>query len=86
MELRVGDKVKVVDNGECYTTYTKFFSENNINPEIAARYMYGKSASKSGYYRVLAKHEHRSKVDTVCVIEDITSRVFLISEKGIEKL
>lgn len=41
-EYKAGDIVCLRNPGKAYSTYSKFFSENKIDPEIAARYQYGR--------------------------------------------
>ena len=74
--IRVGDIVKVVSPGQCYTTYVKWIERNVKTIREAALYRYNESIEAGGRYRVLyvAKHsaEHSSGLAdrVLCYIQE----------------
>ena len=96
--IRVGDIVKVVSPGQCYTTYVDWIECNVNSIREAALYRYNESIEVGGKYRVLYMGEHgRRSVDGVlCYIQkyivysngkiDDYLPCYLINVKGVEKI
>ena len=96
--IRVGDIVKVIRPGQCYTTYVGWIERNVKSIREAALYRYDESIEAGGEYRVLYMGEHgRSCVDgvlcyvqeySVCPSGKIDDRApcYLINIKGVEKI
>lgn len=93
--IRVGDIVKVVHPGQCYTTYVGWIERNVKSIREAALYRYDESVSAGGKYRVLYMGEHG--VDGIlCYIQeynvyssgkiDDRAPCYLINIKGVEKI
>ena len=87
-EYKVGDIVFLRNPGRAYSTYSEFFSENKIDPEIAARYQYG---SIMGDYvevgtkmRVVATGMHKLGFSMLVVQTLTNSSCWLIDEAGVE--
>ena len=87
-EYKVGDIVILKHPGEAYSTYSEFFSENKIDPEIAARYQYG---SIMGDYvetgtemQVVATGVHKYGFSMLVVQMLTNSSCWLIDADGVE--
>ena len=96
--IRVGDIVKVIRPGQCYTTYVGWIERNVKSIREAALYRYNESIEAGGKYRVLYMAEHgRSSADGVlCYIQehnvypsgkiDELAPCYLINIEGVEKI
>ena len=96
--IRVGDIVKVIRPGQCYTTYVGWIERNVKSIREAALYRYNESIEAGGAYRILYMAEHgRSSADGVlCYIQEYnvypSGKVedympcYLINIKGVEKI
>ena len=96
--IRVGDIVKVIRPGQCYTTYVGWIERNVKSIREAALYRYNASIEAGGEYRVLYIAEHgRNSVDGVlCYIQehnvypsgkiDELAPCYLINIEGVEKI
>ena len=56
--IRVGDIVKVIRPGKCYTTYIGWLEHNVKSIREAALYRYNESIEAGGKYKVLYMAEH----------------------------
>lgn len=87
--FKVGDRVKVINSGKAYQTYSDWFEENQISTGIAARYAYGQSVPEKihGTIKFIGKHR-TEKNKTLCLIEiDRTwdgSPFYLIEASGLK--
>lgn len=87
-----GDRVIIRDFGYVYSTYAKWFVENKIDAEIAARYQYNRDMEDSGIragdtVTVVAAGVHNTDEDAfVLAVEDNcwAKRVWLIGASGVE--
>ena len=96
--IRVGDIVKVIRPGQCYTTYVGWIERNVKSIREAALYRYNESIEADGEYRVLyvAEHERSSDDGVLCYVQkyavysngqiDEYSPCYLINIKGVEKI
>ena len=96
--IRVGDIVKVIRPGQCYTTYVGWIERNVKSIREAALYRYNESIEAGGKYKVLYMGEHgRSSDDGVlCYVQkyvvypggeiDELAPCYLINIKGVEKI
>ena len=96
--IRVGDIVKVIRPGQCYTTYVDWSECNVKSIREAALYRYNESIEAGGEYRVLyvAEHERSSSDGVLCYIQeynvypsgkiDELAPCYLINIKGVEKI
>lgn len=91
-EINVGDRVKVIDTGCAYSSYTEWVTKNA--PEFAVYYMYCASyfypsireIITASTFTVVAKAPHSDSTDkTLYLIQDEFARCFLFGEEGIEK-
>ena len=91
--IDVGDRVKIIDLGSKYTTYTKWFNDNE-KKELGLRYMYGIDMSQintNDTYTVWAKAPHgnydKTMVYAIGLAEEGTyGGILLINEKGLKKV
>lgn len=81
-EIKVGSRVKVINSGKCYTTYTEFF-EKHLLKEYIDRYKYGVCAEGGdGLYKVEFIGKNRWG-GAICVISN-GYHIFLINIDGLE--
>lgn len=90
--LRLGDKVRIVDPGCCYSTYHDWFKENKVNYEYATRYAYGQDVEKfkDKVGTIVAMGKHTTGNLMIYAVEFPFnwngSPVYLINEEeGVEK-
>lgn len=85
-EIEIGNFVKVIDAGKCYSTYTSFFGENHIDIEIAARYSFNESMHNGDVFKVIGVGRHCHTDVKIYVVKECIycGKVFLIGEDGIE--
>lgn len=91
-EINVGDRVKVIDTGCAYNSYTEWVTKNA--PEFAVYYMYCASyfypsireRITASTFTVVAKAPHSDFADRMLyLVQDEFARCFLLGEEGIEK-
>lgn len=91
-EINFGDRVKVIDTGCAYSSYTEWVTKNA--PEFAVYYMYCtpyfdpsiREIITASTFTVVAKAPHSDSIDkTLYLIQDEFARCFLFGEEGIEK-
>lgn len=98
-KFKLGARVKIIDNGELYTTYTSFFEENDIG-SLNVNYAYGVGMRiikkdyvarvlRCGYTkgcdpRIVYVIQLDNESANDCGIHE--SAVYLIEEKGLEEL
>ena len=96
--IRVGDIVKVVHPGQCYTTYVEWIERNVKSIREAALYRYNESIEAGGEYRVLymADHGRNCSDGVLCYIQEYNvypsgkvedyAPCYLINIEGVEKI
>lgn len=91
-EINVGDRVKVIDTGCAYSSYTEWVTKNA--PEFAVYYMYCASYFSpsireritASTFTVVAKAPHSDFADRMLyLIQDEFARCFLLGEEGLKK-
>ena len=91
-EINVGDRVKVIDTGCAYNSYTEWVTKNA--PEFAVYYMYCASyfypsireRITASTFTVVAKAPHSDSTNkTLYLIQDEFARCFLFGEEGLKK-
>lgn len=91
-DIEVGDKVKVINDGLIYTTYGKFFIDNNLENYLMINYQYNNSdIDMDDKYVVKYIGKHKDNGRTICVIKEVSwsedsGRVYLIEIDGIRKV
>ena len=96
--IRVGDIVKVIRPGQCYTAYIDWIERNVKSIREAVLYRYQESIEAVGKYRVLymAEHGRRSDDGVLCYVQEYNvfsngkiddyAPCYLINIKGVEKI
>lgn len=91
-EINVGDRVKVIDTGCAYSSYTEWVTKNA--PEFAVYYMYCASyfypsireRITESTFTVVAKAPHSDFADRMLyLVQDEFARCFLLGEEGLKK-
>ena len=81
---KVGDKVKVIDDRYCYTTYYQWFFENKITDECAMKWRYNFYPKNSErVFRVIATGKHNRDDVVIALITD-NYNTYLINIEGLE--
>jgi hypothetical protein len=91
--FEIGDRVRVVDPGEGYTTYADFFDYNGIPVVAAARYSYSRSVDQYEDWRnteyivqYIGKHENCNDTLYVIGVDTDWSPLYLIGEGGLKEV
>lgn len=91
-KINVGDRVKVIDTGCAYSSYTEWVTKNA--PEFAVYYMYCASyfypsireRITASTFTVVAKAPHSDFADRMLyLVQDEFARCFLLGEEGLKK-
>jgi hypothetical protein len=83
MELKKGDKVVVVDSGECYSTYEEWVKK--FAPALFEEWKRGFRDARNGRKGiVLATAPHTSYGHNLCFVRGENDTLFLISERGLK--
>lgn len=89
-ELKVGDKVKVIDYGLFFDKYYSWVKENINNRELKLKFDYGNVLSNGTICEVLHINKHNGSYntdETLAYIQDIKNkRCYLIDVNGLEKI
>lgn len=89
-KFKVGQTVKIVKPGECYTTYNDFFTNNNVPIGTATRYQYDRSLEDEDYndqtYIVdfVGKHHWQSEGALYVIHEVCSARTYLVNERALK--
>lgn len=81
MKLKVGDKVRVIDSGKQYATYTRFYER--YKTETTNPFVYDKRVcdGEIGVVKCIAPHEDRS---AGLVIINTKYNAYVIGVRGLE--
>ena len=83
-EPKVGDKVKVIDDGRVYSMYINWLITNNVSLESAIKWQCGKFPNNEEKYIIKEIHPHAElKKNVLALIEDEYS-AYIIDIKGLE--
>ena len=89
-EIKVGDKVKVINNGYCFDEYYDWVKENINNRELKLKFDYGNVLSNGTICEVLHINKHNGSYNTddiLAYIQDMENkRCYLINIEGLEKI
>ena len=89
-EIKVGDKVKVINNGYCFDEYYDWVEENINTRVLKLKFDYGNILPNETICEVLHinKHIHGYDADdTLAYIQDMENkRCYLINIEGLEKI
>ena len=85
--LKIGDKVKIIDRGQTYSTYEDFMIAH-ATKELCCRWNMGKTPNNNDkiyIVRTLAMHENNG--ETLAIIEDEDTyylNVYIVGSSGLE--
>ena len=89
-EIKVGDKVKVINNGYCFDEYYDWVEENINTRVLKLKFDYGNILPNETICEVLNINKHNygyNSDDTLAYIQDIENkRCYLINIEGLEKI
>ena len=89
-EIKVGDKVKVINNGYCFDEYYDWVEENINTRVLKLKFDYGNILPNETICEVLHinKHNHGYNADdTLAYVQDMKNkRCYLINIEGLEKI
>ena len=92
-EIKVGDRVKIVDSGKIYSGYWKWVADNVEDKGLIARYKYEGSPvwfDETYIVRAIAPHGGYTSTKLAyierVILEDYPSECILIEVNGIEKV
>lgn len=80
---KVGDKVKVINNGRTHSIYDKWLIKNNVNLKSAIKWKIGLSPENGGEYVIKEIHKHEYYDADLALIED-AKNAYIINIKGLE--
>lgn len=82
--INVGDKVKIIDGGKAYTTYTEWVMQNC--PEKAVYYRYNVYEANGIVGTVIKIAPHMITDIPLCYVETESNACYLIGIEGLEKV
>ena len=81
---KVGDRVKVIDDGKVYSMYINWLITNNVSLESAIKWQCGKLPNNEEKYIIKEIHPHTEfKKEVLALIED-EDNAYIINIKGLE--
>ena len=80
---KVGDKVKVINNGRTHSTYDEWLIKNNVNLKSAIKWKIGLFPENGGEYVIKEIHKHERYDADLALIED-AENAYIINIKGLE--
>ena len=84
--LKIGDKVKIIDNGQTYSTYENFMIAH-ATKELCCRWNMGKTPNNDKIYIVRTLAMHGNNGETLAIIEDENeyyASVYIIGSRGLQ--
>lgn len=78
----IDDKIIVVNNGQIYSSYNDWFTENSIPTTISKKFTRNR-IDVGNLGTIVATGPHANSGDTLYAIENENNKVFIIGEKGI---
>ena len=84
-KIKAGDKVKIIDGEEQYTTYNALFNQSKLSKEVISHFKSGTDLLPSLTYTVLEILEHENfECVYIAVIQNNFDDVYLIGVDGLE--
>ena len=85
-DIRVGDRVRIVNNGQTYSSYSDWIKRHVRNRADAAKWNHDRTAPQGyiGVVKYLARHERSYNGDIAYV--EIDNKCYMIGVKGLEKV
>lgn len=79
---KIGDKVKIIDDGECYGTYWTWFEDYNM----AMQFDYAMIPDTTKTYEVVAIGPHEEyKEEIIVAVENAEGKIYLVNSRGLVK-
>lgn len=85
-ELMVGDSVRVVDSGECYTTYSEWVEKHIVDPSAKYLWDYEQSCDNGDKGKILCIAPHEYGTAQLAYVQMTDRLCYLIGVKGLEKI
>ena len=84
--MKIGDKVKIIDEGKCYSSYKEWIKIHG--KKYLDNWEYGNlDFNKEDTYKIVAKTRHNDYDDMLYLIQnEKTKRVYIFGEEGIKKV
>ena len=84
--MKIGDKVKIIDGGKCYSHYKEWIKIHG--KKYLDNWEYGsRDFNKEDTYKIVAKTRHNDYDDMLYLIQnEKTKRVYIFGEEGIKKV
>lgn len=84
-KIKVGDKVKIIDAEEQYTTYNALFNNSKLSKEVISNFNRGVDLNTYCIYKVLEILEHENYDGVyIAVIQNDYDEIYLIGVNGLE--
>lgn len=81
---KVGDKVKVIDRGQTYPTYSEWLIENKVDIKYAIKWKNKNEPANGEFYTIVSLYPHSKEWDEVLALVDGENGTFLIGLDGLE--
>lgn len=87
-DIKVGDKVEIVNSNKCYANYSEWVARNIEDKETIAKYAYGFTPREGTRGTVLKIADHGIRPDGLLVYinEGTSDKCYLIGIKGVKKI
>jgi len=82
-EFEVLDRVRVIDSGECYTTYDSWVDKYVKEPSEKYAWVYGRSCNDDSYGTILVLAPHERDGDIVAYVRMDNGDCYLINTHGL---
>lgn len=87
--IKEGDIVEVINPGQQYSSYTRWFINNDVDIDDCLHFAYGEEIDERMNYEVLKVADHGQLPDTLAMVRDrdlLYGGIYLISTKGIRRV
>lgn len=81
---KVGDTVKIIDDGRTYSTYDTWFTKYNIDIKYALKWKHGESPNNGEIYKIVAIYPHDKYMNTTLALVEDERNCYIINIEGIE--
>ena len=85
--IKVGDFVKVVDEGDQYSNYCDIFNKSTLSKAFISRFALGESINTECEYEVLEIIQHEEEENTLIAVltsNKIYGKLYLVGTKGLK--
>lgn len=88
--IRIGDTVKIINDGKRYTTFSKWFADNidNLNIRDVVAYDYDDDKNQDYFDNVLCEVVYIDRKNEICLIREMDDRflTYLVDLDGIASI